>query len=72
MSEEKEEYKTETANSQSKFERGVKCPACDGKLITRDGKYGLFYGCTKYPKCKYTEPVDHEDTGEHDDWGDRD
>lgn len=31
------------------------CPKCDGKLVERTGKFGTFYGCSNYPKCKYTE-----------------
>ena len=31
-----------------------KCPRCKGKLVLRQGKYGSFYGCSNYPKCKYT------------------
>jgi hypothetical protein len=30
------------------------CPKCGGNLVVRNGKYGTFYGCTNYPKCKYT------------------
>ncbi len=30
------------------------CPACGSKLVLRKGKYGSFYGCSAYPKCKYT------------------
>ena len=33
------------------------CPKCGGKLIMRTGSYGDFYGCSNYPKCKYTHPV---------------
>ena len=29
------------------------CPRCGGHLVKRQGKYGSFYGCTNYPKCKY-------------------
>ena len=29
------------------------CPKCGGNLITRNGKYGEFIGCSNYPKCKY-------------------
>ena len=29
------------------------CPRCGGKLILRKGRYGKFYGCSNYPKCKY-------------------
>lgn len=30
------------------------CPKCFGELIPREGRYGLFYGCENYPKCKFT------------------
>ena len=30
------------------------CPKCGGKLVGRTGKFGIFYGCANYPKCKYT------------------
>ena len=33
-----------------------KCPKCGGKLVLRSGQYGEFYGCSNYPKCKYTHP----------------
>ena len=32
-----------------------KCPKCGGSLIEREGKYGVFIGCSNYPKCKYTK-----------------
>ncbi|MBN1294096.1 MAG: type I DNA topoisomerase [Candidatus Latescibacteria bacterium] len=45
------------------FTLGVKCPieGCDGDIVEKRSKKGrLFYGCSKYPKCKYaswTKPV---------------
>lgn len=30
------------------------CPKCGGHLIRRNGKYGTFYGCSNYPKCRFT------------------
>jgi hypothetical protein len=35
-------------------ENSLICPKCDGKLVIREGQYGKFYGCSNYPKCKYT------------------
>jgi len=32
----------------------VKCPECDGEMISRSGKYGIFWGCKKFPECKGT------------------
>ena len=32
------------------------CPRCKmGTIILKTGSYGLFYGCTNYPKCKFTK-----------------
>jgi ssDNA-binding Zn-finger/Zn-ribbon topoisomerase 1 len=32
----------------------LKCPECGAKMQRRDSKYGLFYGCSRYPECKST------------------
>lgn len=29
----------------------IHCPKCDSKMVLREGSYGKFYGCSKYPKC---------------------
>lgn len=34
------------------------CPTCSSMLYIRTGKYGRFIGCSRYPKCKYIEPLD--------------
>lgn len=34
-----------------------RCPRCGGTLVLRSGKFGQFYGCSSYPKCKYTHPA---------------
>lgn len=31
------------------------CPSCGGKLVKREGKYGEFFGCSNYPKCRFTK-----------------
>jgi len=31
------------------------CPKCGAVLVVRKGKFGTFYGCMNYPKCKYTK-----------------
>lgn len=30
------------------------CPKCGANLILREGKYGKFYACTNFPKCRFT------------------
>lgn len=37
--------------------RVMRCPKCNAAMIKRTGKYGDFYGCLNYPKCKYTERI---------------
>lgn len=37
------------------------CPQCGKELVEREGKYGVFIGCTGYPICRYTrEKIDNE------------
>ncbi len=34
------------------------CPKCGfGFMVRRNGQYGSFLGCTRYPHCKSTKPV---------------
>lgn len=33
------------------------CPRCRGNLVLKDGKYGKFYGCSNYPRCKFTKKL---------------
>ncbi len=33
------------------------CPECGSPLVIRMGRYGRFYGCSNFPKCKYTRPI---------------
>lgn len=31
-----------------------KCPRCGGDLVRRNGKNGQFWGCSNFPKCRFT------------------
>ncbi|TSC75237.1 MAG: DNA topoisomerase I [Parcubacteria group bacterium Gr01-1014_30] len=33
------------------------CPKCGSPLLIRLGKFGKFYACSTFPKCKYTESL---------------
>lgn len=33
------------------------CPNCGGSLVLRSGHYGKFYGCSNYPKCKFSKNI---------------
>lgn len=45
---------------------GVECPLCGtgSELVVRDGRYGLFIGCNRYPACKYLMNL-REDKGDN-------
>jgi DNA topoisomerase I len=30
----------------------VRCPECGAAMVARSGRFGTFYGCVDYPKCK--------------------
>jgi DNA topoisomerase-1 len=47
---------------------GVPCPqaGCDGELVERRGRWGKFFGCSNYPRCRYMArelPDEVQDTG---------
>jgi DNA topoisomerase-1 len=47
---------------------GEMCPECsEGELVEREGRYGKFVGCSRYPECKYIKGKDKSEplpTGE--------
>lgn len=52
----KEAIKKRIAENDKKIEQGI-CPSCGGNLVARNGKRGPFYGCSNYPKCRYTADI---------------
>jgi DNA topoisomerase-1 len=38
----------------------VPCPECGAPMVMRTSKRGPFLGCSKYPKCKGTQPMTPE------------
>jgi len=40
-----------------------KCPKCGAPLLIRLGKYGQFYACSKFPKCRHTESLEENVLG---------
>lgn len=50
----------------------VKCPKCDGPMVSRKSSYGVFWGCKDYPKCDGTrdnEGRSKEEREHHETWG---
>ena len=35
-----------------------KCPKCGAPLLIKLGKFGKFYACSKFPKCRHTESLE--------------
>lgn len=52
-----QEVKNTIATKQHLIQQGI-CPRCEHDLILRNGKYGNFYGCSNYPKCKFIKPIE--------------
>ena len=34
-----------------------KCGKCGSPMQVKNGRYGKFLACTKYPECKFTKPI---------------
>jgi len=39
-------------------ETAVHCPKCRAPMVEREGKFGRFFACTRYPDCKGTRPLE--------------
>ncbi len=39
----------------------VPCPICHEELVLRQGRFGMFIGCSAYPSCDYIEKNQNED-----------
>lgn len=35
----------------------IECPKCKSGMLERDGKFGKFYSCSKYPKCTGSKKI---------------
>lgn len=33
------------------------CPMCGAELVKRNGRFGQFFGCSNFPKCRFTKNV---------------
>ncbi|MCL2096791.1 MAG: type I DNA topoisomerase [Oscillospiraceae bacterium] len=50
----KKEEKTEVKKTD------IKCELCGSEVVIRTGRFGEFYACSSYPKCKNAKPVNVE------------
>ena len=42
------------------IETDIVCDKCGHKMLLREGKYGKFYGCSNFPKCRNIMPYNLE------------
>lgn len=42
------------ANMQEKQDQKI-CKSCGRPMVRRNGRYGVFWGCSAYPSCRHTE-----------------
>lgn len=51
--------KTETAFSANevKEDNDQICPQCGAHLVRKSGKYGDFFGCSSFPRCKFRKSI---------------
>ncbi len=54
----KEKYEEVNKKDITEKETDKKCPKCGADLIIRIGKYGRFYACSAFPKCRYTQSLE--------------
>ncbi len=38
---------------------GKICPQCGGEIVIRSSRFGKFYACKNFPKCRYTETMNN-------------
>jgi len=58
-----EKYKEVSKKSIAEKETDKICPECGARLLMRLGRYGNFYACSRFPKCKYTESLKNKILG---------
>ncbi|MCM1321360.1 MAG: NERD domain-containing protein [Bacteroides sp.] len=52
--ESKENKKAHVREIRNTIAENLICPKCNSELKLRHGKYGAFYGCPNYPRCRFT------------------
>ncbi|KPJ55383.1 DNA topoisomerase I [Parcubacteria bacterium DG_72] len=54
----KQKYEEVNKKDITEKETEKKCKKCGSDLIIRIGKYGRFYACSAFPKCRHTESLE--------------
>lgn len=54
--ENRKKHVQEIHQEQDKIRAGT-CPRCGGRLVVKHGRYGDIYGCSNYPRCRFTKDI---------------
>jgi DNA topoisomerase-1 len=52
--------KSAEAPALAEGEEAPKCPECGADLTLRSSRFGKFWGCSRYPECKFLRPLEGE------------
>ena len=55
-----EKYEEVSKKEIAQEETNEICPKCQSPLIIRLGRFGKFYACSNFPKCRHTAPLKKE------------
>lgn len=50
-------YTSKKKSNSYNTSNGYYCPRCGARMVRRTGRYGSFYGCTNYPRCRGTRSI---------------
>jgi DNA topoisomerase I len=59
----KEKYEDVSKKEFTEKPTEEKCPECGSPVLIRLGRYGKFYACSNFPKCKYTKSLKENTLG---------
>ena len=57
------EKSSDFVKKQPEIAQDVVCPICGKPMYIREGRFGQFYGCSGYPKCKGIVNIEKENKG---------
>jgi ssDNA-binding Zn-finger/Zn-ribbon topoisomerase 1 len=52
---------TKKSRSKATYRSDVTCPRCSRPMLRHEGDFGIFFGCSDYPRCRGTRQGDIPD-----------
>ncbi len=56
---------TESFRNELQEDTGEVCPECGAPIVIRWGRYGKFKACTSFPRCRYSSPIEEDNSSEY-------